>query len=132
MDAAPESTTAEPALRVVDLSKAFGNAVVLDGVALEVAPGEIHAVAGSNGSGKSTFIKVLSGYHRPEAGASVEVGGAQLDFGSPESSYAQGLRFVHQDLGLVDALSIEDNLCLNRGYRTSAGTIMSDAPFDLA
>lgn len=122
-----DGTTARPALQVQDLTKSFGSAVVLDRVALEVAPGEVHALAGSNGSGKSTLIKILSGYHRPDPGADVEVDGRPLDLGSPESSYAAGLRFVHQDLGLVDALSVEDNLCLNRGYTTRVGTIRSRA-----
>lgn len=120
-----ESAAESPRLRVHNLTKSFGSSVVLDGVSLEVAAGEVHALAGSNGSGKSTFIKVLSGYHRADPGAEVEVAGQPLDLGSPEASYAAGLRFVHQDLGLVDALSIEDNLCLNRGYPTRWGSIRS-------
>lgn len=116
-------TTAEPMLRVEGLTKSFGNAVVLDSLTLSIGQGEVHALAGANGSGKSTFIKLLSGYHRPEGGATVTVAGSPLVFGSPSSSYALGLRFVHQDLGLINALSIEDNLSLNRGYPTKLGTI---------
>ena len=123
----PESATAEPMLRVESLSKSFGNAVVLDSLTMSIGRGEVHALAGANGSGKSTFIKVLSGYHRPDGGATVMVEGRPLVFSSPSSSYALGLRFVHQDLGLINALSIEDNLSLNRGYPTRLGTIRPGA-----
>jgi len=61
---------------------------------------------GQNGSGKSTIIKVLSGYHLPDPGAEVYVGGDRLQFGSSANAYQLGLRFVHQDLGLVASSSV--------------------------
>jgi ribose transport system ATP-binding protein len=111
------------ALDVQALSKAFPGVLALDGVHLEVGPGEIHAVVGHNGSGKSTLIKVLAGCETPEAGARILVGGAPLETGSPQASHQAGLRFVHQDLGLIDAMSVADNICLTGGWQTSFGTI---------
>lgn len=112
-----------PALQVSDLSKSFAGQVALAGLDITVAAGQVHALLGGNGSGKSTFIKVLSGYHKPDPGGSVLLGGKKLSFGSPESSRVLGCRFVHQDLGLVETSSILDNLMLGRGFPRMMGTI---------
>ena len=57
-----------PALRLLGIDKRFGATVALDGAALEVAPGEVHALLGENGAGKSTLLAILGGLLRPEAG----------------------------------------------------------------
>jgi ribose transport system ATP-binding protein len=87
-----------------------------------VRPGDTHALLGENGSGKSTLIKILSGFHRPESGQAV-IDGAVLSFGRPADSYKLGARFVHQDLGLIDSVSIADNLALGTGFRTRFATV---------
>ena len=109
----------EPVLEVLGLSKTFPGQRALDDVDLSVDAGEIHALLGQNGSGKSTLIKVLAGYHAPDPGASIHVAGAPLRTGVPGAGHDLGLRFVHQDLGLVPTLNVIDNLALTRGYRTS-------------
>jgi ribose transport system ATP-binding protein len=111
-----------PLLAASGIRKTFAGAVALDGVDFDVAAGEVHALLGENGSGKSTLIKILSGYHEPDAGT-VEIDGEQLSFGSPDSSYALGCRFIHQDLGLVGTMSVADNLLLNGQYPRRAGTV---------
>ena len=110
-----------PALSVQGLAKSFGGAKALRGVNVEIAPGEIHALVGENGSGKSTLVKSLSGFHTPDPGGIVRVGGNDLTFGDPDASRAAGLRFVHQDLGLVEELSCTENLALGRGFTTGFG-----------
>jgi ribose transport system ATP-binding protein len=110
-------------LTVESISKSFVNKTVLSAVSLHVAPGEICALLGQNGSGKSTLIKVLSGYHSPDPGGSISVGGEPLKFGSPAAAHRLGLRFVHQDLGLIPTLSVFDNIALGNGYPTSLGVI---------
>jgi ribose transport system ATP-binding protein len=110
-------------LRVRGLSKTFLSAPVLDGLDLDVQAGQVLAVLGENGSGKSTFIKILSGYHEPDPGGEIQVGGVDLTFGSAESSHRLGCRFVHQDLGLIPELSVLDNMALGAGYPTRMGTI---------
>lgn len=104
------------------LSKAFGGVPALDGVSLTIGSGEIHALLGENGSGKSTFIKILSGYHHADAG-DVLIDDEPVSLGSASSAYASGCRFVHQDLGLVASASVLDNLYLNAGFPARWGTI---------
>ncbi len=110
-------------LELHSISKTFPGQRALSGVDLEVAAGEVHALVGHNGSGKSTLIKVLSGFHTPDPGSGpATVDGAELRFGDPEGVQAAGVRFIHQDLGLADDLSILDNLKLGTGlYRTAPG-----------
>lgn len=116
-----------PALAIHDLSKAFPAVLALDRVSLEIEAGEVHALVGHNGSGKSTLIKVLSGCETPEPGAVITVGSERLQLGSPRASLLAGCRFVHQDLGLIDSLSIADNMALVGGWPTTAGTIRVSA-----
>ncbi len=111
-----------PALSVAGLSKRFGASLALREVSLDVGCGEVRALVGENGSGKSTLIKILSGFHRPDAGT-VMIGGEPLTFGHSAGSYQLGARFVHQDLGLVDSSSVLDNLAIGAGYATRLGTI---------
>jgi len=110
------------ALQAAGLVKRFGATLALDDLTIQVAPGEVRALLGENGSGKSTLIKILAGYHVPDAGT-VRVHGTELATGSPETSAALGLRFVHQNLGLVPSLTVAENLCLVGGYAMRFGTI---------
>lgn len=110
-----------------NLSKTFGRVRALRSFDLQLGRGEIHGLVGANGSGKSTFIKILSGYFTPDPGGEVEVGGQPLVFSSSRSSRALGCRFVQQDLGLVDQLSVTDNLHLTSKYPTHLGTIRESA-----
>ena len=105
------------------LTKYLGGTAVLQDFSLSIAPGEVHGLVGENGSGKSTFIKILSGYHIPEPGGAVLVDGARLRLGSPASSYDLGCRFVHQDLGLIETSTVMDNLNFSKGFATRLGTI---------
>jgi ribose transport system ATP-binding protein len=110
------------ALTVTNMSKSFAGPRVLDGVSLSLEPGEIRALVGENGSGKSTLIKILAGFHLPDEG-SAEVDGQPLLLGRGEASEALGLRFVHQDLGLVNTLDAVDNIALGVGYPSFRGRI---------
>ena len=118
----PAAATA-PALEISGLTKTFVGGYALRDVGLRIAAGEVHALLGENGSGKSTLIKTLSGFHDPDPGGSIRIGGAELPTGSAASSYAMGARFVHQDLGLVEGSSISDNLAFGAGFPTRFGTI---------
>ena len=112
-----------PCLDVQRLSKTFGATRALSDVDMAIQPGHVHALLGENGSGKSTLIKTLSGYFLPDDGSRVIVGAIPLTFGSPEHAHRLGLRFVHQDLGLVDTCSVADNLALVDGFPCRLGTI---------
>ncbi|NYG59555.1 ribose transport system ATP-binding protein [Nocardioides daedukensis] len=109
------------ALDIRGLSKTFSGHVVLNGVDLTVKAGEVHAVVGQNGSGKSTLIKILAGYHSPDRGATATVLGRDLELGSAAAADRLNVRFVHQDLGLMNDLSITENIMLGRTYPKVAG-----------
>lgn len=99
-----------PALSIRNLSKTFGGTRALDGVTLDIRGGQVHGLVGENGSGKSTLIKILSGFHVPEAGE-IAVAGEQVALPmSATSLQRHGLRFVHQDLTLAPTLTVAENL----------------------
>jgi ribose transport system ATP-binding protein len=112
-------------LRIAGLSKRYGATRALDDVWLEAAPGSIHALVGGNGSGKSTLIKILAGVHTGAPGGRIEIGAARVtaDRVSPAWARDSGLSFVHQDLGLFDALSVAENLVVGQSYPRSGGRI---------
>ncbi len=101
-------------LQFTGLCKTFGATRALIDVSFDVQAGEIHGLVGRNGSGKSTLIKVLSGYHVPDPGSQLTLNGQRvnLPISGPEAA-AQGLVFIHQDLGLVPAYSVLENVRLN-------------------
>jgi ribose transport system ATP-binding protein len=109
------------ALEIHHLSKTFSGQTVLRDVSMTVAEGEVHSLVGQNGSGKSTLIKVLAGYHEPDDGASATVHGEPLELGLASDAHRLNVRFVHQDLGLVNDLSITENIMLGRRYPRRAG-----------
>lgn len=112
---------AAPRLELRGASKTFGETKVLHNVSLDIAAGEVHSLVGQNGSGKSTLIKILAGFHTADSGASVLIDGKPRTLGDPDDIHAAGVRFVHQDLGLVPSLSVVDNLALGHGYTTGFG-----------
>jgi ribose transport system ATP-binding protein len=91
--------------------KQFPGVRALDGVDLDVAPGEVHCLLGQNGAGKSTLIKVLAGAHRPDAGE-VVFDGRPVSFASPHAADSAGIATIHQELDLVPGLSVADNIVL--------------------
>jgi len=100
----------QPRLALRNLSKSFGGTQALRGVDLDVFPGEVHGLLGENGSGKSTLIKVLAGFHEPDAG-DLLVDGEPVRLPLSTGQFRQlGMSFVHQDLGLVESLSVLENL----------------------
>ncbi len=120
-----------PALLTIEgLSKSFPGQVALDDVDLVINAGRTHALVGQNGSGKSTLIKILCGYHQPTGesratyhGEPVRRGNVELTLGDARSAALAGIRFVHQDLGLVDTLSAVENIAMGVGYTTKRGRI---------
>lgn len=101
---------APPRLEARGLSKSFGGTQALNAVDLTVLPGEVHGLLGENGSGKSTLIKILAGFHAPDEGE-LSISGEPVKLPLAAGQFrALGLSFVHQDLGLVESLSVLENL----------------------
>ena len=111
-----------PLLRAVGVGKAFVGNRVLDGVDLDVMPGEVHAIVGENGAGKSTLIKILGGVYQPDDGQLV-VDGEARRFRSPREALSAGVVVIHQELSLAPSLSAEENIFLGRFPRNAFGVI---------
>ena len=102
-----------PLLALRGIGKSFLGVRVLDGVDLQVRPGEVHAVVGENGAGKSTLMKVVSGVHQPDEGT-VEFAGAPRTFRSPREAQQAGIGIVYQELTLLPERTVAENVFLGR------------------
>ncbi|MGD0285359.1 MAG: ATP-binding cassette domain-containing protein [Acidimicrobiales bacterium] len=100
-------------LRTEGIEKSFGPLIVLSGIDLQLRRGEVLGVVGDNGSGKSTLVKILCGFHRQDAGK-IFVEGKEVEFHSVKDARRRGIETVYQDLALVPALTVYQNLFLNR------------------
>lgn len=106
--------TAQNALELKGITKRFGATLALDSVDLSLAYGKIHALLGHNGSGKSTVVKILAGYHNPDAGTVVH-DGVPITYPMSQLDLAErGITFLHQDIGLVESASVLDNIFIGR------------------
>ena len=115
--------SARTVLEAKNVGMTFPAGPALRNFEITVRAGRVRALVGENGSGKSTFVKILSGYHTPDPGSHITVDGQDLSFGNARAAYEVGCRFVHQDLALINELSIADNLSLSTGFPTRSGTI---------
>jgi len=110
--------TARPVLQAKGIVRTYGHVVALDGVDLELYPGEVLAVIGDNGAGKSTLIKCLSGAVAPNQGEML-LDGQPVQFRSPQDARTYGIETVYQTLAVAPALDIASNLYLGREVRKS-------------
>jgi len=99
---------AEPIIRMTNIEKHFGSVIALAGVTVEVYAGECHCLLGDNGAGKSTFIKTMSGVHKPTAGT-IEFEGKPMNFGDPRDAMEAGIATVHQHLAMIPLMSVSRN-----------------------
>lgn len=100
-----------PSIWLRDIRKAYGSTVALDGVTLELKPGEVHALLGENGAGKTTLMKTLFGLTQPDAGH-IEVNGRAMVIASPRDARAAGIGMVTQHFSLVKTMTVAENLAL--------------------
>jgi ribose transport system ATP-binding protein len=112
-----------PVVSLRGVSKTFAGTRALRHVDLDFYPGEIHAVCGENGSGKSTMIKILSGVYRADSGGTISLSGEEFEADriTPALAHRQGLRVVHQDLAVFPELTVAENLAVDGGFVTGLG-----------
>jgi ABC-type sugar transport system ATPase subunit len=106
-------TTGQPLLQLQGVSKSFGAVNALVDIDFDIRAGEVTALAGDNGAGKSVLIKCIAGIHTPDAGTVVWEG-RPVHIHTPKQASALGIETVHQDLALCDNLDIVQNMFLGR------------------
>jgi ABC-type sugar transport system ATPase subunit len=111
----------EPLWELIGLTKAFPGVLANDAVSLRIFPGEVHGIVGENGSGKSTFVKMLSGALQPDSGE-IQHQGRRTVLRNPVDARRQGIATVFQEFSLIATLSVAENIQLGRWPRRR-GTI---------
>jgi monosaccharide-transporting ATPase len=106
----------DPLLVMRDINKRFQGVQALSAASLEVEPGEIMALVGQNGAGKSTMIKVLTGAYRRDSGSTL-FAGEPIDFTSPEAAQRGGISTIYQEINLIPFRSVAENVFLGREHR---------------
>lgn len=109
-------------ISMTGVSKSFVGVKVLKDVSFDVRPGEVHALLGENGAGKSTMIKIMSGLYTPDSGTIV-VDGTERKFASTRDATSAGIATVYQELLLFPELSVAENVFLGHYPRNSLGVI---------
>ncbi|MGA8654581.1 MAG: ATP-binding cassette domain-containing protein, partial [Chthoniobacterales bacterium] len=104
------------------VSKSFGGTVAVDDVSIELRSGEVLALLGENGAGKSTCVKLLAGLYRPDQGQ-VVLKGQPLDLRSPLEAHRQGIAVMHQHPGLFDDLSVAENIFIGQARKNRWGRL---------
>ncbi len=99
-----------PALSLKGIRKVFPGVVALNNVSIDFYPGEVHALIGENGAGKSTFIKAITGAHAPDGGT-ITVDGETYKAMTPALSRKHGIECIYQEFNLIDVLSAAENIC---------------------
>ena len=108
----------EPLLTARNIVKRYGRVTAIDHADFDLYPGEILAVIGDNGAGKSSLIKAVSGAVQPDEGE-IRLNGKPVSFDSPLAARKAGIETVYQTLALSPALSISDNMFMGREIRRS-------------
>ncbi len=103
-------------LELRNVSKRFSGVQALDKISLRIMPGEIHCLAGENGSGKSTVIKVISGVYQPDEGE-ILIDGQPFVETSPVDAIERGVQVIYQDFSLFGNLTVAENLAINTQLR---------------
>ena len=125
-----ETTQQTPLVEMRDIRVAFGGVHAVDGVSVDLYPGEVVALVGGNGAGKTTLIKTLSGAHRADSGQ-IKVNGERVTITTPRDAKALGIETLYQTLALADNVDAPSNMFLGRELMNRWGmlddTAMEDA-----
>ncbi len=115
------NATSKPIIEMRNIEKHFGAVIALAGVSVSVHPGECHCLLGDNGAGKSTFIKTMSGVHKPTKGEII-FDGKPMNFDNPRDAMEAGIATVHQHLAMIPLMSVARNFFMgNEPIKRIAG-----------
>ena len=109
-------------VRMASIDKSFPGVHALKSAQFDLEAGEVHALMGENGAGKSTLMKILSGLYQPDSGR-IEIEGREQDIGSPRAAQQLGISIIHQELSLMNDLTVAQNIFIGREPRKSFGRL---------
>ncbi len=124
-----ESSSSTPILQLDQITKTFPGVKALDAVRLSLYPGEVTALIGENGAGKSTVVKTLTGIYQPDGGR-ILLDGQAIKFDTPQSAADAGVTAIHQETVLFDELTVAENIFIGHAPKTKFGLIDKTAMFD--
>jgi simple sugar transport system ATP-binding protein len=111
-----------PIVQMKNIEKHFGSVIALAGVSVDVYPGECHCLLGDNGAGKSTFIKTMSGVHKPTRGE-ILFEGRPMAFDDPRDAISAGIATVYQDLAMIPLMSVSRNFFMGNEPQKKIGPL---------
>ncbi|RVT69814.1 ATP-binding cassette domain-containing protein, partial [Agrobacterium sp. CNPSo 2736] len=109
-------------LAIEGIRKEFPGVLALDNVQLRVRPGTVHALMGENGAGKSTLMKIIAGVYQPDAGE-IRLRGIPTVLKSPLDALEQGIAMIHQELQLMNWMTVAENIWIRREPKNRLGLI---------
>lgn len=109
-------------IRLSQIDKRFPGVHALKSASFDLVPGEVHALMGENGAGKSTLMKILSGVYQPDGGQ-ILLNGQQVHMPNPASAQKLGIGMIHQELALMNHLTVAQNIFIGREPRKSFGRL---------
>jgi ABC-type sugar transport system ATPase subunit len=112
----------QPILELEHISKKFPGVQALTDARFDMRPGEVHALLGENGAGKSTMIKIISGVHKPDTG-DIRLDGQRVSFNNPREAQAKGIATIYQELSLYPELSVAENIFMGHAPRAMFGAV---------
>ncbi len=126
MTTTQETKQETPLVELKDIRVAFGGVHAVDGVSVDLYPGEVVALVGGNGAGKTTLIKTLSGAHKADSGQ-IRIDGEDVTIDNPRDAKALGIETIYQTLALAENIDAPGNMFLGRELRTRWGTLDDSA-----
>jgi D-xylose transport system ATP-binding protein len=125
-DAVRDTADRVPLVELRDIRVAFGGIHAVEGVTVDLYPGEVVGLVGGNGAGKSTLMHTLSGAHPADSGE-IRINGQLVVIHNPRDARAHGVEVIYQKLALADNIDAAGNVFLGRELRTRAGSLDDDA-----
>jgi len=118
----PTSQDVSPVVSMDLITKTFPGVKALDEVKLDLYPGQVTALVGENGAGKSTTVKILTGIYQPNGGT-IRIDGQPIKLTTPNDAAKAGITAIHQETVLFDELSVAENIYIGHAPRTRFGLI---------